>query len=149
MAQQSYLKENAGISSRFIWLYRSYIVIAYSETSSVTWAELPFISITERVDGTAAADYWSVESSGAYAADCVTGREFAAEFIVHLQQTDNRPLFNAVMRAACSVNDPTGVEIGLMSAIAGDADNIALILIVVGQSAFIEQDFTSLLDSAL
>jgi hypothetical protein len=75
--------------------------------------ELGFISKF----GDKISDYWSVNNTGDWAADCTTGREYASQLVIKMK-TDNNPLLlSQVIYAMSAKKKINGIEAGFLTAI--------------------------------
>ena len=92
-------------------------MIEFNEAVHSKWAALPFVMVSEAPGAEAArVNFWSVEASGNYAADCGTGRGYAAAMIAHLRETGDGPLLARVLGAM--PHGDSGVEIGFAAGLA-------------------------------
>jgi len=71
-------------------------------------ADLTFV--TKREDGTL--DLWTPERPDDYAIANAMGRDYAAEVLLMMKNTNNPALFGAVIRAIVRSGEYSGVEIG-------------------------------------
>lgn len=68
---------------------------------------LPFVSSrTTRVN------YWKVDRTGDYAANCARGRAYAEALLSHIQEAKNPVILGSVMKAMIAAGVYEGVEIG-------------------------------------
>ena len=91
-------------------------MISLSDTQSAAWARLPFVSVEDRGDDTAAVSFWSVVSDGDHNDNCAAGRDYATALINYFVDFDDASLLPRVI--ADMPRDLRGVEIGFLTALA-------------------------------